>query len=122
MATYTVKSGDSLSKIARDVLGDMSRWPEIAALNTLRAPYVIHPGQVLQLPGATRTPPAVRPLIPSIPVVPSMSQPVPVFMGPAGGGLATLIRSPKLWFALAAVAAWWFFAAKPRRPRRRRRR
>lgn len=40
-------------------------------------------------------------------------------MGPVGAGLATLIRSPKLWFAFAAVAAWWFYGAKPSRSRRR---
>lgn len=51
MASYIVKAGDSLSKIARDVLGDIKRWPAIAALNDLRQPYTILPGQVLQLPG-----------------------------------------------------------------------
>ena len=53
MATYTVKFGESLSKIARDVLGDMSRWPEIAQLNNIASPYVIQTGQILQLPDAT---------------------------------------------------------------------
>ena len=52
MATYTVLADDSLSKIARDVLGDLARWPELAALNNIAAPYTIFPGQVLQLPGA----------------------------------------------------------------------
>lgn len=52
MATYTVLADDSLSKIARDVIGDMARWPELAALNNIAAPYTIFPGQVLQLPGA----------------------------------------------------------------------
>ena len=27
---YTVKSGDTLSKIARDELGELARWREIA--------------------------------------------------------------------------------------------
>lgn len=48
--TYTVQEGDSLSKIARDVMGDMNRWPEIADANGISDPYVIYPGQVLTLP------------------------------------------------------------------------
>ena len=31
--TYVVKSGDSLSNIAKALLGDASRWPEIYELN-----------------------------------------------------------------------------------------
>lgn len=52
MATeiYRVKSGESLSIIARDLLGDMQRWPEIAFLNGISHPYFIYPGQVLELP------------------------------------------------------------------------
>ena len=47
---YIVKANDTISKIARDVLNDMSRWPEIASMNNIVAPYIIRPGQVLQLP------------------------------------------------------------------------
>lgn len=50
MQTYTVKSGDTLSKIARDVLGDLDRWPAIAELNNLVEPFAIFPGAVLLLP------------------------------------------------------------------------
>lgn len=52
--TYTVKSGDSLSKIARGELGDASRWPEIFEANRdkISNPDLIHPGQVLNLPSA----------------------------------------------------------------------
>lgn len=50
MRTYTVKPGDSISVIARDVLGDISLWPEIATINGLSNPYIIFPGQVLNLP------------------------------------------------------------------------
>lgn len=49
-STYTVKRGDTLSKIALDKLGKASRWPEILALNGLRDPRAIKPGQRLQLP------------------------------------------------------------------------
>ena len=48
--TYTVKAGDSLSKIARDELGDMNRWKEIASLNGISSPYTIYPNQKLKLP------------------------------------------------------------------------
>ena len=47
---YRVKSGESLSVIAAAALNDMNRWPEIAHLNNIRHPYIIYPGQVLELP------------------------------------------------------------------------
>ena len=55
MATeiYKVKAGESISIIARDVLGEMDRWPEIAFINGLRHPYFIYPGQILELPPET---------------------------------------------------------------------
>lgn len=47
---YTVKSGDTLSKIARDVLGDQQLWREIAERNGIKGPdYVIQVGQKLEL-------------------------------------------------------------------------
>lgn len=50
--TYTVQGGDCLWKIAKKVLGDGSRWPEIYNLNTdkISNPDLIYPGQVLTLP------------------------------------------------------------------------
>ena len=59
--TYTVKKGDSLSIIARDQLNDLSRWPEIAALNNIKAPYTIYPDQTLTLPDLSSSD---NPLIP----------------------------------------------------------
>ena len=50
---YNVKPGESLSSIARDVLGDMSRWPDIARLNNLAEPYTIYPNMALILPDTT---------------------------------------------------------------------
>lgn len=47
---YTVRAGESLSVIARDQLGDVSRWQEIAYINSIPAPYAIKPGQVILLP------------------------------------------------------------------------
>lgn len=50
--TYTVKSGDSLSKIARRELGNSKHWPLIFQANRdqLENPDLIHPGQVLKIP------------------------------------------------------------------------
>jgi len=50
---YTVKSGDSLSKIAKKYYGDAMRYPDIFEANTpmLKHPDRIYPGQVLRIPG-----------------------------------------------------------------------
>lgn len=52
--TYTVVSGDSLSKIAKKIYGNASRWKEIFEANKdkIKNPDLIHPGQVLKIPGA----------------------------------------------------------------------
>ncbi|MFJ5806928.1 LysM peptidoglycan-binding domain-containing protein [Streptomyces sp. NBC_01426] len=50
---YTVKSGDSLSAIARRELGNEARWRELYAMNrgvVGSNPDLIHPGMVLTLP------------------------------------------------------------------------
>lgn len=53
--TYTVQSGDSLSKIAQRTLGDGNRWREIFELNKdqIKNANLIQPGQVLKLPGGS---------------------------------------------------------------------
>lgn len=51
--TYTVKSGDSLWKIAQNVLGDGFRWQEIYSLNKSIIggnPDLIYAGQVYNMP------------------------------------------------------------------------
>ena len=57
MAKYTVVAGDSLSKIARDVLGNIDLWPQLAKWNFIDAPYTIFPGQVLSYPDTIVTAP-----------------------------------------------------------------
>lgn len=49
---YTVKSGDSLSKIAKEVYGEASQWPKIHAANAdlIRDPDKIQPGWTLNIP------------------------------------------------------------------------
>ncbi len=50
--TYTVKSGDTLSKIAKAHYGDASKYPKIFDANRkiLSDPDLIQPGQVLTIP------------------------------------------------------------------------
>ncbi len=49
--TYTVKDGDTLAKIAGELLGDPERYKEIIQLNGLSGPSDLKVGQTLQLPG-----------------------------------------------------------------------
>jgi LysM repeat protein len=93
MATlYTVKPGDSLSIIARDVLGDMGLWPVIASQNKIQAPYIIRPGQTLTLPDVPRK---VTDLPPR--TIPKKPVPLPLPAVPpvaAATGFAALLRNP----------------------------
>jgi nucleoid-associated protein YgaU len=52
--TYVVKSGDSLSKIAKHFYGDASKWKKIHAANSEKIPNpdLIHPGLQLTIPAA----------------------------------------------------------------------
>ena len=52
--TYTVKSGDSLSKIAKAQYGDASQWKRIYEANRdkIKNPDLIHPGQEFTIPDA----------------------------------------------------------------------
>ena len=55
-ATYTVKPGDTLSKIARDQVGDANAYMDIFNANRdqLSDPNKIQPGQVLKIPQTAR--------------------------------------------------------------------
>jgi nucleoid-associated protein YgaU len=50
--TYTVKSGDSLSKIAKEVYGEASQWKKIYEANRdrIKNPDLIQPGWTLDIP------------------------------------------------------------------------
>lgn len=48
--TYTVKSGDTLSKIGTSL---KVKWEDIANLNGIKSPYTIKVGQVLKIPSTT---------------------------------------------------------------------
>jgi nucleoid-associated protein YgaU len=51
---YVVKSGDTLSKIAKEFYGDANRWREIFEANKdqIENPNLIRPGWELSIPGA----------------------------------------------------------------------
>lgn len=85
---YTVKRGDSLSKISKVWLRDVDRWPEICRLNwhrhfpkvggTLRDCDLIYPGWDLVLPADARPPQTVPKTVPPItPPRPPTPQPMP---------------------------------------------
>lgn len=50
--SYTVKKGDSLSKIAREFYGDVQHWTRIyeANRNQIQNPDLIQPGWTLVIP------------------------------------------------------------------------
>ena len=50
--TYTVVSGDNLSRIAKKFYGDANRWRKIHEANkdVIKNPDVIQPGWVLKIP------------------------------------------------------------------------
>jgi nucleoid-associated protein YgaU len=52
--TYIVKSGDNLSKIAKQFYGDPGKWKKIHAANADKIPNpdLIHPGLQLTIPDA----------------------------------------------------------------------
>jgi nucleoid-associated protein YgaU len=54
MDTYTVKSGDSLSKIAKNFYGDAQQWHKIHEANKdqVKDPNLIQPGWILKIPKA----------------------------------------------------------------------
>jgi nucleoid-associated protein YgaU len=50
--SYTIKPGDSLSKIAKHAYGNASAWNRIfeANLDTIKDPNKIYPGQIIKIP------------------------------------------------------------------------
>ncbi|MBS1551626.1 MAG: LysM peptidoglycan-binding domain-containing protein [Bacteroidetes bacterium] len=50
MKTYTVKSGDTLSKISKEFYGDAGKYMDIAKANNISNPDKINVGQELKIP------------------------------------------------------------------------
>ena len=59
--SYTVKAGDNLKKIAKQVYGDSSQWESIYEANkaAIKNPKLIYAGQVLTIPSGAEQTPAV---------------------------------------------------------------
>lgn len=93
-SSYVVQRGDSLWKIAEKTLGDGRRWKELAALNGVRNPDLIRPGQVIRLPGGGGPDPRMRPSATAAATPP----PVPVPIA-AGANMSTI--GPDIRSALA---------------------
>lgn len=53
-STYTIKPGDDLWSISKDVYNDGYKWVEIAKLNKLENPGLIHVGNRLMIPTITQ--------------------------------------------------------------------
>ncbi|PWU23563.1 hypothetical protein C5B42_02510 [Candidatus Cerribacteria bacterium 'Amazon FNV 2010 28 9'] len=47
---YTVKAGQGLSQIAKEVYGNGAKWKQIADANNVKAPYTLKAGQTLTIP------------------------------------------------------------------------
>ncbi|MGR6318856.1 LysM peptidoglycan-binding domain-containing protein [Micromonospora soli] len=84
---YTVERHDTLSRIAKEWLGDADRWPEICRLNkhrhfhriggTLRDCNLIYPGWELRLPAGARPPETATPATLPVPPAPSPTTAAP---------------------------------------------
>lgn len=88
LTTYTVKRGDSLARIAREIYGDPHKYPLLQQANNLTDPGRIWVGQVLVVPslaGPKSTPapapapptpaPVVTPPVPAAPATPPTPAP-----------------------------------------------
>jgi LysM repeat protein len=93
--TYTVKAGDSLSKIARSKLGAAKRYPELAHLNGIKISAPLKVGQVLSMPcSAAGASPSAKASVKVNSVTPPQPKPVPlpVWRGKSGEYLTDVIR------------------------------
>ena len=100
---YQVRSGESLTSIARDVLGDMDRWKELAHINGLQHPYIIRVGQVIELPTAESEDVEI--------VVAPKKVPAANRAAPARG---FRLNAPAMAFVAIAVAAFLLVNRRPR--------
>lgn len=87
-SSITVMPGDNLWTIARDYLGNSKLAKDIAGLNGIRHPSMIHPGMVLRLPGGLDPANVATPRMrPGAPTTAGPPQPAPPPPAPPGAGL-----------------------------------
>jgi len=109
--TYTVKAGDTLSKIAKEFYGDATKYPIIADYNGLEDPSRIFIGQVLRIPPLT--PPIPEP--PPTPVEPPTLEdlniswiPSPNFdERPDSNNITTIVVHATANSTLIGVVSWF---------------
>lgn len=75
LTTYTVKRGDTLARIAREIYGDPHKYPLIQKANNLTDPGRIWVGQVLVVPSLAGPKSAPEPSAPASPAAPVVSAP-----------------------------------------------
>lgn len=73
--TYTVKSGDSISLIARDIYGNIDAWEALCKFNGLADCNAIEVGQVLKLPTRDQVSAGVTPAATKAPVAAATATP-----------------------------------------------
>jgi len=73
---YTVRSEDSLSKLAQRFLGDRYRFYILAKYNNLQVPNRLGVGEVIKIPGR-EPPPAPAAPVPAKPAEPAVTPPAP---------------------------------------------
>jgi cell wall-associated NlpC family hydrolase len=105
-STYTVRAGDSLSRIASRQQVSLSA---LLASNSLTVTSLIVPGMVLTIPAGATPPPTSVPPAPQ-PVAPASTAPsTPPAAGTGGGGVETVVA-----YALAQQGKpYQFFTAGP---------
>lgn len=104
---YQVKGGDTLRNIAQRILGDESRWQELAYINSLSQPYIIKAGQVLMVP-SNDEPIEILVEKGQKPVGPPAPARLPGPTAPA--------TDPFMLYAMLAIgaAAWWILSSDGR--------
>lgn len=98
--TYTVQRGDHLMKIARQLGLD---WLAIASLNDLSSPYLLYPGQLLQLPAPDVLDESQHPVPQATPQPTTQAFPETYTVQRGEYLLAIALRFGVNWQALAAV-------------------
>ncbi|MBN1219092.1 MAG: N-acetylmuramoyl-L-alanine amidase [Anaerolineae bacterium] len=104
--TYTVKSGDTLGKIAVKVYGDAHKYPLIQRANNIANPSRIWVGQVLIIPPVAGAMPAATPVPTSAPVpasTPPSSPPVSIPAPAPISAAPTITPAPTPSFSVPSV-------------------